>query len=99
MTTKAIQHTPGPWEVSRYTNYCGFSIYAPDAGCIAERWWPTVEKDIPIEANARLIAAAPEMLAAIEEWFEYWDDRYDGQPLKDYELKMLNVLKKAKGDL
>lgn len=34
-----------------------------------------------------------EMLEAIEEWHENWDDHYDGdQPLKDYEAKMLKIL-------
>lgn len=57
--------TPGPWEISRYTNYIGYSISAPGAGCIAERWYASEREDAPIEANAHLIAAAPEMYEAL----------------------------------
>jgi hypothetical protein len=60
----ASKHTPGPWDVARYSNYEGFSIWAPGAGCIAERWSPSEDRDTPFEANARLIAAAPELLEA-----------------------------------
>lgn len=68
MSTKA-QHTAGEWQISQYTNYRGFSIHAPGRGCIAERWYDK-DQDEPygeeIIANARLIAAAPELLAALE---------------------------------
>jgi hypothetical protein len=60
------KHTPGPWGVQRYRNYVGFSVWAGDRGCIAERWYDT-EQNPPygdeIVANARLISAAPELLA------------------------------------
>ena len=63
------EHSPGPWEVTKYVNYSGFGIYAPGRGCIAERWYDT-EQPSPyryeIGANARLIAAAPELLEACE---------------------------------
>jgi hypothetical protein len=58
--------TPSPWLVTRYTNYEGFSIWAEGVGCIAERWWPTEEKTVPIGANAQLIAASPDMHAALD---------------------------------
>ncbi len=59
------KHTPGPWEIARYKNYEGFSVWAKGFGCIAERWWPPEEKDV-IEANAQLIAAAPDLADALE---------------------------------
>src|SRR5690349_20571660 len=65
---QATPWTPGPWKVARYENYVGFSIWADGVGCIAERWWPTEEKSVPIEANAHLIAAAPALYEALEEW-------------------------------
>ena len=62
------EHAPGPWKIQRYKNYIGFAIYADGHGCVAERW-----EDISDErrqearlANARLIAAAPTMLAALK---------------------------------
>jgi hypothetical protein len=60
------KHTPGPWHIAKYENYYGYSISADGVGCIAERWWPCKQDiDLPIEANARLIATAPEMLEAL----------------------------------
>lgn len=61
------KHTPGPWIIQRYSTHEGFSIWAKDVGCIAERWWDTsIGEAIPIEANARLISAAPDMLEALK---------------------------------
>lgn len=74
-------HTPGPWELQHYTNHIGFSIWAPNAGCIAERWYPTENNDTPIEANARLIAAAPELLALAKHILAMETDPYfQGHP-------------------
>ena len=64
------KHTPGPWVVSRDS---GLNIYITQPselpgrrpGYYAEvrRFTPDTEQ---VEANARLIAAAPEMLEALE---------------------------------
>lgn len=58
MNTK---HTPGPWEMN--VGQDGAVVYHPDQGTIA---------DIPMDLsahphNARLIAAAPELLEALRE--------------------------------
>lgn len=38
--------TPGEWQAQTYSNYAGWSVWAPDgAGCIAERWYPTGTQD------------------------------------------------------
>jgi hypothetical protein len=66
MTTKLAKHSPAPWEISQYENWKGFSIWAPGAGCIAERWYASEHEDVPILANARLIAAAPALLEALK---------------------------------
>lgn len=50
-------HTPAPWSVSATENDYGHVSYLIDVG---HRWQPQAEHD----ANARLIAAAPELLAA-----------------------------------
>jgi hypothetical protein len=62
---KETPFTPGPWEINRYENHIGYSIWAKDAGCIAERWYPSEKENAPIAENARLIAAAPEMYEAL----------------------------------
>lgn len=59
--------TPGEWRVHTYSNYLGWSIYA--GGCIAERWYQsdrTESQNKEMRANAHLIAAAPEMYAALQ---------------------------------
>lgn len=60
------KHTPGPWQLSRYTNYEGWSVWAEGHGCIAERWYPEASvselQNEQMKANALLIATAPELL-------------------------------------
>ena|SRR3990167_9384587 len=58
---KMSQHTPGPWKASEFIGEAGLEIVA-DGQCIA-RAYPLLQRD----ANARLIAAAPKLLAAVKE--------------------------------
>ena len=65
------KHTPGPWEIEEYLDFGdeywyggnqGFTIHAGPAVLGS-----TNKGDIPkAQANARLIAAAPELLAALK---------------------------------
>lgn len=59
----AVKHTPGPWSVrcdpSHYDS--ATDIYGPDGNRIAQTCGQTSAEWIPMEANARLIAAAPTM--------------------------------------
>ncbi len=67
-----VKHTPGPW-IIKGTNK---NLVYSKKGLIAEVWGGTkggVSK--ATEANARLIAAAPDLLAALE---EIWDCRFSG---------------------
>lgn len=62
------KHTPGPWDVSKLTS----PDYAPEYVVCADasaRWHAVVKG----EANARLIAAAPELLAALRRLMPLWD--------------------------
>lgn len=67
------RHTPGPWTVTQYSNYAGWAVGHPSRGCIAERWYKdekhvsAIYDDGEMEANARLIAAAPDLLEALRE--------------------------------
>ena len=55
-------HTPGPWLRD------GSHIYAPDTECIAQVFNPgRTAEDYPLEANASLMTAAPELLEALVE--------------------------------
>ena len=66
MSTKNAQHTPGPWHLSECAGQ------TTDAGICAESGLHITDvggygmRDDQNEANARLIAAAPELLAALE---------------------------------
>lgn len=73
--TQEVKHTPGPWELVE-NSWAITTIYAPDRqGMICEL---TIGEDDATEgtqeeaeakqaANARLIVAAPNLLAAIEQ--------------------------------
>ena len=60
------KHTPGPWNVSE-----AGSIEFAD-GYIGEAYDfnGTTKTDLPMMANARLMAAAPELLQALQELHE-----------------------------
>ena len=76
MNPAPAQHTPGPWTASAPdhesmpANRCGGSdiaIHAPSGGYgIATPGVMTLATVYDSEANARLIAAAPDLLAAAE---------------------------------
>ncbi len=56
------QHTPGPWEIRRDTDVTGYPVFSI-AGMSGEQ-----KRDVvTLDANARLIAAAPDLLAALED--------------------------------
>jgi len=65
MSKEATKHTPGPWVVDPAVRQ-GFTVYAPKEGFIVgtqdeEGRYGAIES----EANARLIAAAPDLLDAL----------------------------------
>ena len=68
-----INHTPGPWERTRYlnSNRLNFQIVSMadpgDPWQVAEASQWLGEREEQIEANANLIAAAPDILAALED--------------------------------
>jgi len=63
-------HTPGPWNISKHAapDYCPqFGIYADGAAAHSDL---AIVKDENAQANARLIAAAPELLEALRYYVE-----------------------------
>jgi hypothetical protein len=72
-------HTPGPWFVAEGANHEG--DYAPAGSVRNETWWIAKVEDAPeAEANARLIAAAPELLEALRK-IEQGEGRFSRDPL------------------
>ena len=65
MTTTQTKHTPGPWHVVQ--NGRKIDIHAK---CFEEKRELTIACDVR-EKYAKLIAAAPEMLSALESMIEY----------------------------
>ncbi|MNJ10723.1 hypothetical protein D3C77_48850 [compost metagenome] len=106
------KHTPGPWTFERLR---AGSIWAIQAGatCVAEivRWATTDPAALAErEANARLIAAAPELLEALERLLEAYSSQmrsdydYPGDPWTaegrhdEDALQAIRTIAKAKGE-
>ena len=64
------EHTPGPWEVVA-TTAKGAGSQRKDIVTVSGEWNPAFVAGDILEVDARLIAAAPEMLAALEACKEY----------------------------
>src|SRR5690606_34999824 len=78
-TGKHTAHTPGPWEV-------GYDINTPNPGLnynrtVTRRWHNSdrevVANGVLFEANAHLIAAAPDMKAALLPLLEVVDEEIE----------------------
>lgn len=94
-------HTPGPWK------YIGDAeIAGPDGRMVAyAAVCRMTDEDLrnrgPASANARLIAAAPELLAALQETREYLDgfidvvDGPNGQPLPNRAMSLCQEIDEA----
>ena len=89
-----MTHTPGKWEVLGPNPSITVGVeFAPDMfDIVATVWdWKDGEACEVIKANARLIAAAPDMLATLK---ALMDDRHNWEAWLDAE----NVIAKAEGD-
>lgn len=67
------QHTPGPWAVSPYNNIVSKN------GTVAKTEQMPGNDDEERKANAHLIAAAPDLLSALQEMMSVFQDheQYD----------------------
>lgn len=66
------QHTPGPWAVSPYNNIVSKN------GTVAKTEQMPGNDDAERKANARLIAAAPDLLSALSRIADYLDGVNNG---------------------
>ena len=80
-------HTPGPWSIRKHKR-CYVKIDAPSHNAIAKVVWQMKfgGTDDALEANARLIAAAPELLEALQALIKYdvFVDQSVSQEMLDY---------------
>ena len=84
------QYTPGPWTA------WGCTIYT-DAGYRVAQTWDQDRCCLPtptMEADARVIASAPDLLAALENLLGDWE-RVHGPVPEDHEARA--AIAKAKG--
>lgn len=85
--------TPGPWftEPREDIDLYAFEVRAPDGGDVP--WWIASIHVLPPdqhEVNARLIAAAPEMAAALEKaaaQFEFYEQSHRAKGTQDGDAK------------
>jgi hypothetical protein len=97
-----MKHTPGPWEVYRNNVHAG--QIATIHHCLNNDWievwsttWPDTEETQ--EANARLIAAAPELLDQLENLVAFLEGNYDHNEVAMQRCDAaLVVIQKAKGE-
>ena len=103
------KHTPGPWKFIDATKVAGMQfaqkcVIKAGGKQIADfswndssPWFPTKGES---QANARLIAASPDLLEALQECEEYFDNRADADCDQDgyvpnKEMRLLQVVRDA----
>ena len=70
------KHTPGPWEKAEPFA----TVRAPGRPCIADCG---SRSDLDAQANARLIAAAPDLLAALEYIMAWTPNDWNAETARD----------------
>lgn len=89
MTTK---HTPGPWVAGCEDDPGSGDVYMEDGSLIAEAF---INGDVKTRmANARLIAAAPDLLETLQSFPGFTNDATSGDPWVE---KMRTAISKATG--
>jgi hypothetical protein len=71
----STQHTPGPWKVKAHSTavLAGRKQICSNVNAASVLPVNIVEDHKIAEANARLIAAAPDLLEALKDIVEFWD--------------------------
>ncbi len=94
------KHTPGPWAIDDglTTRMGGPRIIAPNSKEAIADLWETSRVGTSAEANARLIAAAPDLLHAVK-CMKAAFVRHPGNPeeRKDALIKAIEAIAKAEG--
>lgn len=101
-----MKHTPGPWSVrnkggreSVISNPAGNEATNGTfiADCMVSSAYRTIEET---KANAKLIAAAPELLEAARKMVEAFKDKQfddSSDPMRTAKWALLNAIEKAEG--
>ena len=100
--TNAPKHTPGPWRTIESTNKTMRTVVGPDfpgQGYIADvnLCRANDAQDVDGEANARLIAAAPELLQLVKDMREAFYVKGTRKALLAVMERSKSVMEKAEG--
>ena len=88
-------HTPGPWHLGMQP---GPIVYGPNGEQVADLRKGMLHRDEDV-ANIRLIAAAPDLLAALEAFNAWRNEHGYGSPeLEAVVCQSLNAIAKARGE-
>lgn len=87
-----MKHTPGPWTYSEIEGFLGFYITQK-----AERIERQVATAGPNEADARLIAAAPDLLDALKFAYEHLESMNNYSLVSGARAMMQRAIAKAEG--
>lgn len=93
MTTNTVKHTPGPWQAVGWKP-CG--IYGPGGMADAERIC-TMDDRQEHDANARLIAAAPDLLEVAQRILDRGYVSESIEEERDDHLALVAAISKATG--
>lgn len=89
------EHTPGPWEIGPECNgdkpEDAIGVLGSDDYIVADVWRDVEELAIRADANARLIAAAPELLEALKAVIGALRQEAPGTPLNNRRFDSLGA--------
>ncbi len=103
-----MKHTPGPWGTDPEIKHSGDEIYICSM-TEKDGDWPVIAKmtreelfirdPVEIKANARLIAAAPELLKELKLALGYFESRLAGGSKVQMQIDRINkAIAKAEGE-
>lgn len=94
-------HTPGPWYADKLQDRTAFNIFMPGYGSAGAQVFhcsnATACMGPQVEANARLIAAAPELLTALQKLVRAIDRLPGNNPLDGLADEARDAINKATG--
>ncbi|MDX9747441.1 MAG: hypothetical protein RBT57_02970 [Paludibacter sp.] len=91
-------HTPGPWKTNYSERYPEYDFVTGKNGEIICQFFSKSEEDYSNkEANAKLIAAAPELLEALRELHDLLEENLPTWYLGLHHIKANIAIKKATG--
>lgn len=93
-----LKHTSGPWSIRKVKSPFMIVNESEDAVICITNAWEEEYKDEE-QANARLIAAAPELLEALEKLVGFFDGSVSIKYVANYALPdAITAIAKAKGE-